>query len=556
MANISTLADYLSISPSTTRRRTDPLSRELSTLAELGRAASSAEVCVIGWQAGGAPALVRAPARAPDLEAFGRAGFAQLASQLQLGPNSRIFRVRAPELAASLGSAPVEMELAAATASHESTSAIAVLMTPPDRHPVQVESILELLTQAALGAIAADLNASARDFWKQRAQALEAELVTARHRANEAEAAGRRIEAESAAIALLKPGELPAEIGRLAASAGPFEAWIVALPESGRLRVEAASPPWSPPLPALALDAQSALFDSFSRATPVSRLAGIPPGAPYREDRIFPRSGFAAYLCLPFASGVIALAARAPIEPAAAARATALAARLAPIIDAWTCRRELRTQHALVQSLALRLFGAIDAERARIARDLHDDQAQLLAASRIALEAPRRQARQLLRKIERTLRARLRDLRPATMGRATLQAALEGEVQRLKDAGLDARLLRIDGVRALSRPLQHVCWQVAREAVSNIIRHARAKHAELSLERAGDCARLKVLDDGRGARGKARRAASVGLGLSGLAERVALIGGTLRVDSQRDGTCVTAEIPALTAMPTARKRQR
>ncbi len=552
MANISTLADYLSIGPSTTRRRTDALSRELSTLAELGRAASSAETCVIGWQAGGAPALVRAPARAPHLEAFGRAGFAMLASQLQLGPDSRIFRVRGPDLAARLGSAPVELELAAVTASHESTSAIAVLMTPPDRPTAEVESILELLTQAALGRIAADLNASSRDFWQQRAQALEAELATSRHHAAEAETARRQIEAENAEVSRLNPGELPAGIGRLVASTGPFEGWIVALAESGRLRVEAASPRWK--LPELVLDAQSALFDAFSRATPVSRLAGIPPGAPYREDRIFPHSGFAAYLCLPFASGVIALAAHAPIEPAAASRATALAARLAPMIDAWTSRREMRMQHALVQSLALRLFGAIDAERARIARDLHDDQAQLIAASRVALEAPRPKARRLLRKIERTLRTRLRDLKPATLGRATLRAALEGEVQRLTDAGLDARLLRVDA--ALSRPLQNVCWQVAREAVSNIIRHARAKHAELSLERVGDCARLTVRDDGRGARRTARRATGVGLGLSGLAERVALIGGTLRVDSQLAGTCVIAEIPTLNAMPAARKRQR
>ena len=257
------------------------------------------------------------------------------------------------------------------------------------------------------------------------------------------------------------------------------------------------------------LDAQSALFDSFSRATPVSRLSGTPPGAPYREDRIFPRGGFSSYLCLPlglpFASGVIALAARESIDPAAARRAEAIAARLAPIIDAFTLRREMRTQRALMQSLALRLYGAIDAERARIARDLHDDQAQLMTAARIAIEAPRPKARRILREIEQTLRTRLRDLRPATIGRATLKASLEGERQRLIDAGLEARLLRVAGARALSRPLQNVCWQVAREAVSNIIRHARAKHVELSLERAGDFVRLKVADDGRGARRSRRR---------------------------------------------------
>jgi signal transduction histidine kinase len=254
---------------------------------------------------------------------------------------------------------------------------------------------------------------------------------------------------------------------------------------------------------------------------------------------------------------VIALAARESIDPAAARRAEAMAARLAPTLDAFTLRREMRTQHALVQSLALRLYGAIDAERARIARDLHDDQAQLMTAARIAIEAPRPKARRILREIEQTLRTRLRDLRPATIGRATLRASLEGERQRLIDAGLEARLLRIADARALSRPLQNVCWQVAREAVSNIIRHARARHVELSLERAGDCVRLKVVDDGCGTR--RRRTENPGMGLSGLAERVALIGGTLRVDSHPGGTCVVAEIPALpraSRAPRARKRKR
>ena len=330
MANISTLADYLSIGPSTARRRrTDALSRELSGLAELGRAAFAAEVCVIGWQTGGGPALVRSPARTPHLEPLGGAGFAMLAGQLLLRPDSRIFRLRAPELSALIG--PVALDLAAASASHESASAIAILMTHADRHADEVEPVVELLARAALGAIAADSSASSRDFWRRRSHMLEAELAEARRRAEEAEAERRRIADDAAEISRLKPGELPAGIGRLIAGAGPFEAWIVALSERGELHVEAASP--NAPASALVFDAQSALFDSFSRGRPVSRLSGTPPGAPYREDRIFPRVGFSSYLCLPlglplglpFASGVIALAARESIDPAAAKHAEAIA---------------------------------------------------------------------------------------------------------------------------------------------------------------------------------------------------------------------------------------
>ena len=82
-------------------------------------------------------------------------------------------------------------------------------------------------------------------------------------------------------------------------------------------------------------------------------------------------------------------------------------------------------------------------------------------------------------------------------------------------------------------------------------------HAVCPKKRAGDSVRLKVIDDGRGARRSGRRQTeSLGMGLSGLAERVALIGGTLRVDSQASGTCVVAEIPALPRASRGRKRKR
>jgi signal transduction histidine kinase len=552
--DISALAESLSVPADIVPRQTDPLAKELTTLAELARAASAAAICAIGWQGQqGAPALVRTPARAARFDALGNAGFALLASQLQFGEPgaARVFHVRGPELAARLRwKAPVDLELVAAAASGESGSTIAILTVTPDQPAAEIESILELLAHAALAAIAAQARVASRDFWLQRAQALEAELAALKHRAEDAAAERRQSEVCLAEAARLKPRDVPAGIARLLAGAGPFDAWIVALAEGRALRVEGCSPPWDRDEPKFRLDEQSALFDSFSRQSPVIRLGAAPAGAAYREDRVFARSGFSAYLCLPFAGGVIALAAHEAIAAATAARTEALAARLGPILDAATFRCEAQAQRALAQRLALKLYGAVDSERARIARDLHDDQAQLIATAQVALEAPRAKARRLLAELEETLRVRMRELRPATLGAGSLRAALRGELQRLAAAGLKPKLVQLTGVRGLSRPLQNVCWQIVREAVSNIIRHARARRVELSLERAGGRLRLSITDDGRGlpkrASGRERRTGAIAeTGLAGLAERVALLGGVLKVESRPGRTRVAGEIPTM-----------
>jgi signal transduction histidine kinase len=397
-----------------------------------------------------------------------------------------------------------------------------------------------------LATVAAAQAGSSRRFWRERAQKIEVELTAVKRKDAEAENERRLIDQAVAAAARLRPNGLPAGVGRLVVSAIPqFHAWMVAIADTGALRIEATSPPWNARTLRLPLDAKSAIYDSFTRAARVSRLTAAPPGAPYREDRLFAQSGFSSYSCIPFESGVIVLGARAPIELKAVWLADTLVARLAPIVDAWNLRRSAQAQRDLVQNLALRLYDAVDSERARIARDLHDDQAQLMAAARIAIEAPRAKARRMLREIEQTLRARLRGLRPASLVRSTLKTALEGEIRRLSEAGIRAQLGIADRAPRLPRPLQTVCYQIAREAVSNIIRHSRAHRVELALESAGSRVRLSITDDGKGMRRRREDSARArGGGLSGLAERVELIGGRLKIESRRGRTCVAAEFPS------------
>lgn len=320
MATITRPSDCLSIGPGETRGsadrdRADPLATELGALAELGRAASSAALCVIEWQGRDGPVRVRAHNGTASVEAHDDAGLLRLADQLRLQDHQRtIFRLRAGELAAWLHPAtPVELELTAEVGSHESGSAAAMLMTSTNRSADEVEATLKLIASAARAFVMSDRDAYSREFWKRRAQTLQGGVVAAARKASEAEKERRQIEDAVEAADRLKPRDLPAGIARLVAKVGSFEAWLVALSDRAGLRIEAASPSFPAREIGMPGDARSALFDSFSRARPVLRLGAAPAGVSYLEDRLFARSGFSSYLCFPFASGVIAVAARAPI---------------------------------------------------------------------------------------------------------------------------------------------------------------------------------------------------------------------------------------------------
>jgi len=86
-----------------------------------------------------------------------------------------------------------------------------------------------------------------------------------------------------------------------------------------------------------------------------------------------------------------------------------------------------------------------------------------------------------------------------------------------------------------------VCYQVAREALANVVRHARATQVEILVACDTGVARLTVSDDGRGLEPGTR--AADGMGLGGLAERLEFLGGAMRVESRRGMTRLVAEIP-------------
>lgn len=203
---------------------------------------------------------------------------------------------------------------------------------------------------------------------------------------------------------------------------------------------------------------------------------------------------------------------------------------------------ELADQRAMAANLALRMFTAIDEERARIARDLHDDQAQLIAAAQVALEHGGGQARAIFTRASDELRRAVRGLKAAALGRQNLERALRAEFKLLAEAGIAAKLTLGPGAKRLSRSAQQLCWHAAREALANVIRHSRASRVEVAISRRRGCAVISITDNGHGMPAGRPRNSS---GLDGLGERLRLMGGSLTIESAPGATRAVAEIPEL-----------
>ncbi|MGH7863897.1 MAG: sensor histidine kinase, partial [Candidatus Binataceae bacterium] len=339
----------------------------------------------------------------------------------------------------------------------------------------------------------------------------------------------RVIDDALARVSKLPRRERLLRLGEVIAQAAGADHWLLAIANGAALQVEAASGGIDANFP---LDDQSALANCYRRASTI-----VSSDARDYRERKFLRP---QWICAPFAAGAVALGGIPRPLGEGLPPLESLLSRLSPLVSIWLIEQQGDERRALVQQLAVRLFAAVDQERARIARDLHDDQAQLLAAARIALEGRRDEARGILHQLEQELRRRTRELRPPTLGRLSLGEALAGEVARMREAGVTARISLAADSEMIARPIQELCFKVAREAFSNVIRHARASAVSVTLERDQRITRITIADNGAGIDAANR---SDGTGLAGLSERLELMGGSLVFDSRPGATRVVAEIP-------------
>jgi signal transduction histidine kinase len=205
--------------------------------------------------------------------------------------------------------------------------------------------------------------------------------------------------------------------------------------------------------------------------------------------------------------------------------------------------------------LARRRQTAEQRERVRIARELHDVIGHALSQINVQasvglhlMDRDPEQARVALGSIKDTSKTALEEVRSVlgvirNEGDAPLAPQAElAELPRLIEGvrapGFDVELIdRLD--EQPGRAVQFAAYRIAQEALTNVVRHARASQAVVAIERLGDELLLTVDDDGRGAQG-----APEGSGILGMRERAALLGGSVEVaPSPRGGTRVTAHLP-------------
>ena len=228
--------------------------------------------------------------------------------------------------------------------------------------------------------------------------------------------------------------------------------------------------------------------------------------------------------------------------------------------------RIIVTVRDVSQRKRLRDFGAgalraSEEERQRIARELHDDTAQHLAALLMRLRLMERdtpdeswrlrmgELRESLASCADGVRRIARGLRPPELEDAGVVAALRAHLRAVRDGTeleVDFDADPVDEILDMDAKL--VLYRVVQEAVSNVVRHAGASRVSVRVERTADVVVGEVRDEGRGfTSGAPPMDGGSGLGLMGMQERAGMVGGRVRIESEPgEGTTVRVELPGST----------
>ena len=223
----------------------------------------------------------------------------------------------------------------------------------------------------------------------------------------------------------------------------------------------------------------------------------------------------------------------------------------------------LNKSHQELRELYESMHQVREAERTRIARELHDELAQWLTALKmdvtwIASRLPREQE-DLIVKAERAktvvdstvaaVRRIAADLRPVMLDDLGLVPALESLLSDLADrAGIEATVNAGSDELVLREPLATAVYRMVQEALTNVARHANATDVVVDVVQAGETLHVRVRDNGQGLKPDPSRKS---FGLLGIRERARTLGGDARIYSPPGGgTVVEIDVP-LELQPTA-----
>jgi len=244
---------------------------------------------------------------------------------------------------------------------------------------------------------------------------------------------------------------------------------------------------------------------------------------------------------------------RAATSPVADADFDRLVTTFNGVLDAVTEQRNR------LREIAARAQAAAEEERRRLARELHDGIAQTLAALRIRVKLAGANGDPALQQVALAevsggigdaileLRRMARGLRPPALEMLGLGAAVESYVRSVAEAaGIEAACHAENVAGMLPRESELALYRIVQESLSNVVRHSGASKVSVVLRRADDRhVDVMIEDDGCGFDPRQVMNGDRGLGLFGMQERAAFIGGRLEIDSTRGtGTRVHVSVPA------------
>jgi signal transduction histidine kinase len=240
---------------------------------------------------------------------------------------------------------------------------------------------------------------------------------------------------------------------------------------------------------------------------------------------------------------------------AAAAERCLMAAEKARLME------DLAQREEQVRRLAEHMLHVEEMERRRISRELHDEAGQSLLCIRLQMELVEqalpdsesewrtklREARDLTERTILEMRRLIAALSPAVLEQLGLGAALRQLLNRFQRLHPCRVRLQISKLGTLNQQIEVIAYRLVQECFNNIGKHSAATHVNISLASADGHLNLIVEDNGVGFNVEEALAKRDSFGLSGMRERVALLGGTFhaesRVESPKRGTKISIELP-------------
>ena len=217
---------------------------------------------------------------------------------------------------------------------------------------------------------------------------------------------------------------------------------------------------------------------------------------------------------------------------------------------------EIDNSRHRMQQMSRQILDVQEEERRELSRELHDEIGQNLTGIKAMLETGIREtngkagenlgsALAVVNQLMVQVRQLSIDLRPQMLDELGLLKALHWQFNRvLEQAGLQVNFLHNGSSERLPPPLEIALFRIVQESLTNVIRHATNKTAEVRLWIEPDRCRLQIQDDGPGFDSRTKLREFKTSGLTGMIERAELLGGEFLVESAPgEGTCLTVDLP-------------